>query len=50
MINLIHPHQSRRQLKHVIPQRNNDELGVFRAFFNVRGYDGDLDAGTEGDG
>ncbi len=45
MINLIHAHQPRRQLKHVVPQGNDDELGVLGAFFDVGGYDGDLDRG-----
>ena len=42
MVNLVHTHKSRRQLKHIISERDNDELGVLGAFFNVRGYDRDL--------
>ncbi len=42
MINLINPNQPTRQLKHVIPQRNDNELRVLGALLDVGGYDGDL--------
>lgn len=35
MIDLVHAHQPRRELEHVIPQRDNDELGVLGAFLDV---------------
>ena len=42
MIYLIDSHQARGKLKHVVAERNDDELGVFGALFDVGGYDGDL--------
>ncbi len=42
MVHLIHTHQSRGKLKHVVAQRDDDELRVFGALFDVGGYDGYL--------
>ena len=44
MINLVNTDQARSQFKHVIPQRNDDELSVLGAFFDVTRHDGDLPA------
>lgn len=42
MINLIDTDQPGRELEHVVPEGNDDELGVLGAFFDVGGDDGDL--------
>jgi hypothetical protein len=42
MIDFINPHQPLRELEHVIAQRDDDELCVLSAFFDVGCYDGDL--------
>jgi len=42
MIDLIHAHQPRRELEHVIPQRDDDELRILRPLLDVRRYDRDL--------
>lgn len=42
VVHLIHAHESARQLKHVVPQGDNDKLCVLGALFNVRCHDGDL--------
>ena len=39
MIDLVNTNQSRRQFKHVIPQRNDNKLCVLGAFFDVGRYD-----------
>ena len=39
MIHLVDPHQPFRKLKHVVSQRDHDELRVLGAFFDVAGYD-----------
>ncbi|KZF21894.1 hypothetical protein L228DRAFT_162366 [Xylona heveae TC161] len=42
VINFIHADEARRELEHVVAERNDDELGVFGAFFDVTCHDGDL--------
>lgn len=42
MIHLIDPDQPLRQLKHVVPQRDDDELCVLGALFDVGRHDGYL--------
>lgn len=42
VIDFVNTNQSGRELEHVISQRNDNELGVLSAFFDVGGYDGDL--------
>lgn len=42
MIDLVDPDQPLRKLKHVIAQRDDDELGILGTFFDVGGYDRDL--------
>ena len=42
MINFIHADEAGSKFKHVIPEGNNDELGVLGAFFDIIGDDGDL--------
>ena len=42
MVNLVDTDQPLRQLKHVIAQRDDDELCVLGALFDVGGYDGYL--------
>jgi hypothetical protein len=42
MIDFVHAHQPRRELKHVVAQRDDDELGVLGALLDVVGNDRDL--------
>lgn len=42
MVDLVDTYQSRGKLEHVIPQRNNDELGVLGTLLDIRGHDRDL--------
>ncbi|KAI6756206.1 hypothetical protein HG530_011942 [Fusarium avenaceum] len=42
MIDLVHANQPRRELKHVVAQRDDDELGVLGALLDVVGNDRDL--------
>ena len=39
MIDLVNSDQSLRELKHVVPQRDDNELCVLRALFDVGRYD-----------
>jgi hypothetical protein len=39
---LVDADEARGELKHVVAQGDDDELGVFGAFFDVVCYDGDL--------
>lgn len=43
MIDLVNANQPLRQFKHVIPQRNDDELSILRALFDVSRNDRHLD-------
>lgn len=47
MIDLVNADQPRGKFEHVVTQRNNNELRVLGAFFDVGGYDGDLGEGVE---
>lgn len=40
MINLVNTNQPRRKLKHIIPQRNNNELRVLSSLLDIRRDDG----------
>ena len=42
MINLVHADQPGRQLEHVVPEGNDNELRVLGAFFDVGCHDGNL--------
>ena len=42
VVDLVHSHQSGSELKHVISEGNDDELGVLCSLFDVVCYDGDL--------
>lgn len=42
MIDFVHADEPRRELEHVIAQRDDDELRVLGAFFDVGCDDGDL--------
>lgn len=42
MVDLVNPNQPLRKLKHIISQTDNDELCVFRAFFDISCHDRDL--------
>lgn len=42
MIDLVHAHQPRRKLKHVVAQRDDDELGVLGTLLDVVCDDRDL--------
>ena len=46
VVDLVHPDQARGQLKHVVAEGDDDELGVFGAFFDVIRDDGDLCGGS----
>jgi hypothetical protein len=37
VVDLVHAHQPRRQLEHVVPERDDDELGVLRPLLDVVG-------------
>ena len=43
VIDLVYTDQSRGELEHVVAQRNDDELGVLGAFFDVSSNDGNLE-------
>ena len=42
IVRLVNPHETICQLKHVASQWNDDKLGVFSAFLDVVGHDGDV--------
>ncbi len=42
VVDLVHADEARGELKHVVAQGDDDELGVFGAFFDVVRDDGDL--------
>lgn len=42
MVDLVHAHQSSCQLKHVVAQRDDDELRVLSPLLDVICYDRDL--------
>lgn len=42
VIDLVHADQSRGKLEHIVAQRDDDELGVLGAFFDVSSDDGNL--------
>jgi hypothetical protein len=42
VIDLVYTDQSRSKLEHIVAQRNNDELGVLGALFDVSSDDGNL--------
>ena len=42
MVDFVHTDESRRELEHVVPQGDDDKLGVLRPLFDVCGDDGDL--------
>ncbi len=42
VVHLVHTHQPGRELKHVVAERDDDELGIFGPFLDVVGHDGDL--------
>ena len=42
MIDFIDAYEARSEFEHVVTERNDDELRVFGALFDVGGYDGDL--------
>ena len=42
MVNLVHAYEPRGQLKHVVSERNDDELGVLGALLDVIRHDRDL--------
>lgn len=42
MVDLVNTHQPRRQLKHVVAQRDDNELGIARALLDVGSDNGDL--------
>lgn len=42
MVDLVHSHKSRRELKHVVSERDDNELGVLGTLLDVVGNDRDL--------
>eukprot|EP00428_Durinskia_dybowskii_P065473 CAMPEP_0170384264 /NCGR_PEP_ID=MMETSP0117_2-20130122/15907_1 /TAXON_ID=400756 /ORGANISM="Durinskia baltica, Strain CSIRO CS-38" /LENGTH=213 /DNA_ID=CAMNT_0010640005 /DNA_START=219 /DNA_END=860 /DNA_ORIENTATION=- len=42
VLRLVDPHKEVRQLEHVIPQGDDDELGILRSLFDVVCDDGDV--------
>ena len=42
VVDLVHTHQACSQLEHVVPERDDDELGVLGTLFDVVRHDGDL--------
>lgn len=46
VVDLVDADEAGRELKHVVAQRDDDELRVLGAFFDVVGHDGDLDRQT----
>lgn len=43
MVDLVHANEARRELKHVVAQGNDNELGVLGALLDVIGNDRDLE-------
>lgn len=39
MVDLVHSHKSRRELKHVVSERDDNELGVLGTLLDVVGND-----------
>lgn len=42
VVDLVHAHEASGELKHVVAQGDDDELGVLGALFDVVGHDGHL--------
>lgn len=42
VVHLVHAHEPRRELKHVVAQRDDDELRVLGALLDIVGHDGHL--------
>ena len=42
VVGLVDPDQPRRQLEHVVSERDDDELSLLRAVFDVIGDNGDI--------
>ena len=42
VVDFIHAHEPGSKLKHVVAQRDNDELSVFGALLDITGNDRDL--------